>query len=173
MPDILGDANQLQQVFLNLILNAAAAMPHGGKLEMSPRVEEPRGRDYRGGHGCGIREENLDRIFDPFFTTKPVGQGTGLGLSVRYGIIEQHGGTIEVESELDRDSASRFGCRSEPATGIACGILEEERGVMSMATATQQNSLPPQRILVIDDETMIGMGIRRVFEPDGHEVRPV
>ena len=73
--------------------------------------------------GCGILPENLDKIFDPFFTTKPVGQGTGLGLSVSYGIIEQHGGSIEVESELARGST--FTIRLPVVPAGTHGILEE------------------------------------------------
>jgi two-component system NtrC family sensor kinase len=100
LPKILVDANQLNQVFINIILNAAQAMSGGGELTLTTGLDEARHqlfvrvRDT----GCGIPQENIKRIFDPFFTTKEQG-GTGLGLSVSYGIIENHGGTIEVESE--------------------------------------------------------------------------
>ncbi len=100
-PPIMGDAHHLQQVFLNLILNAIAAMPEGGTLRVRSHVPA----DAVGplcveiqDTGMGIPEDQIDRIFDPFYTTKAVGQGTGLGLSVSFNIIKEHHGTIEVES---------------------------------------------------------------------------
>ena len=102
LPYVLGNANLLQQVFLDLILNAYNAMPKGGKLTVSTLVNSDGEAEIRfTDTGCGIPGENLEYIFDPFFTTMPVGQGTGLGLSVSYGIIKQHGGSIEVESKVD------------------------------------------------------------------------
>ncbi|NQT09805.1 MAG: response regulator [Desulfobacteraceae bacterium] len=102
LPYVMGNANLLQQVFLNLILNAYNAMPEGGKLTLSTLVNPDGEVEIRfADTGCGIPEENLEYIFDPFFTSMPVGQGTGLGLSVSYGIIERHGGSIEVESTVD------------------------------------------------------------------------
>ena len=100
VPPVRGDADRLQQVFLNLFVNAADAMPDGGCLRVSlaspePGVVEVRVRDT----GEGIPEDVLPRVFDPFFTTKPRGQGTGLGLVVSRGIVLDHGGTIEVQSE--------------------------------------------------------------------------
>jgi signal transduction histidine kinase len=102
LPRLLGDKNQLQQVFLNLSLNALEAMPEGGLLRVETNVEHDRIRIVFADTGIGIKEQDLEQIFDPFFTTKPVGKGTGLGLSVSYGTIQQHGGSIEVESEEGR-----------------------------------------------------------------------
>lgn len=99
LPDIDGDVNQLQQVLVNLALNSSAAMPDGGTLSIRTFADGGLVLMRVADTGCGIKPEHLDKIFDPFFTTKPVGEGTGLGLSVSYGIVEQHGGTIEVESE--------------------------------------------------------------------------
>jgi two-component system, NtrC family, sensor kinase len=101
---ILGDKNQLQQVFLNLSLNACEAMEKGGTLSITTSFRDGNVIISFRDTGCGIKKEHLERIFDPFFTTKPVGKGTGLGLSVSYGIIEQHGGSIEVESEEGKGS---------------------------------------------------------------------
>jgi signal transduction histidine kinase/DNA-binding response OmpR family regulator len=99
LPPVLGDENQLQQVFLNIMLNAYQAMPNGGQLRIASRADGKEVQVIFADTGSGISQENLKRVFDPFFTTKEVGEGTGLGLSISYGIIEQHGGTIEVESE--------------------------------------------------------------------------
>lgn len=99
LPAICGDRNQLQQVLLNLSLNACAAMPQGGKLTISTLVADDKVLMKVTDTGCGIKKEDLDSIFEPFFTTQPVGKGTGLGLSVTYGIVEQHGGTLEVQSK--------------------------------------------------------------------------
>ncbi|MBN2361703.1 MAG: cache domain-containing protein [Deltaproteobacteria bacterium] len=98
LPKIEGDQNQIQQVLLNLCLNACEAMPSGGQLTIATLHEHDQVQVSLSDTGCGIKQELLDRIFEPFFTTKPVGKGTGLGLSVSYGIIHQHNGTIEVNS---------------------------------------------------------------------------
>ncbi|MDY7040143.1 MAG: response regulator [Chloroflexota bacterium] len=100
LPRVLADANQLQQVFVNIIVNARDAMPQGGTLRLTTRSLGNEVQIIFSDTGIGIPPEQVKRIFDPFFTTKEVGQGTGLGLSVSYGIIEQHGGSIEVESEV-------------------------------------------------------------------------
>jgi signal transduction histidine kinase len=100
LPPIRGEKKSLQQVFLNLFINAIQAMLDGGTLQISARPS-PDGRwmvtDVKD-TGVGIDPEHLSQIFDPFYTTKQVGRGTGLGLSVTYGIVEKHGGHIEVKS---------------------------------------------------------------------------
>ena len=95
-----GDFGQLRQVFVNLILNACDAMPEGGALSVTSRkIDEGRAIEISvADTGTGIAPENLSRIFDPFFTTKPM--GTGLGLSVVYGVVEKHGGSMKAQSRL-------------------------------------------------------------------------
>jgi PAS domain S-box-containing protein len=98
LPAAYGNASKLQQVFMNLVLNARDAMPAGGRLTINTRlVDTSLVVDFRD-TGSGIAPENIARIYDPFFTTKEVGQGTGLGLALSYGIIQEHGGRIFVES---------------------------------------------------------------------------
>jgi signal transduction histidine kinase len=96
---VKGNSGKLQQVFLNLFLNARDAMERGGILAV--KTWETNGTAHLdvADTGQGIAPENLARIYDPFFTTKAAKKGTGLGLSVTYGIIREHGGAIEVESE--------------------------------------------------------------------------
>jgi two-component system NtrC family sensor kinase len=109
LPPVLMDASQMQQVFLNLLVNAGEAMPSGGLLTIETRaINHAANETACGGieivirdNGMGIPQASIDKIFDPFFTSKDVGQGTGLGLAVSYGIIERHGGTISVESAPD------------------------------------------------------------------------
>jgi signal transduction histidine kinase len=98
IPPIMGSRDKLKQVFLNLIANAADAMPEGGRLHISTTIKEGAVRVVVRDTGIGIPPENRPRIFDAFFTTKGKVSGVGLGLSVSYGIISQHRGNIEVES---------------------------------------------------------------------------
>ena len=103
---IFGNAGKLQQVFTNLILNARDAMISGGKITLSTHANGNNQVDIAvTDTGEGISAENLSKIFDPFFTTKGVGNGTGLGLAVSYGIVQEHGGTIEAQSG---DSGTTF-----------------------------------------------------------------
>jgi two-component system NtrC family sensor kinase len=107
LPYVSGDEGQLQQAVIALATNAIDAMPAGGTLRFDAR-EETNGdgrtkvRVDVSDTGIGIPAENLAKIFDPFFTTKEVGRGTGLGLAVCYGIVTEHGGTLEVESVVGR-----------------------------------------------------------------------
>jgi hypothetical protein len=100
IPAIKGNSGKLQQVFLNLFLNARDAMTEGGTLTVRSRKQQDSVRIEVADTGHGIQPENLSRIFDPFFTTKAGRKGTGLGLSVSYGIVREHNGSIEVESQL-------------------------------------------------------------------------
>jgi PAS domain S-box-containing protein len=106
LPRVWANPELLQQVFTNLILNACNAMPQGGRLRVIVRSAGGAGVEITfGDSGCGIPQENLSRIFDPFFTTMPIGKGVGLGLAISHSIIQQHQGTIEVESQLGKGSA--------------------------------------------------------------------
>jgi two-component system NtrC family sensor kinase len=111
LPMITLDRNQMQSVFLNIIINALDATEPGGSITIATGIGVSASKpDQKGVEitctdtGCGIPSENLDKLFDPFFTTKEIGQGTGLGLAVSYGIIEGHGGTIWVQSKVGRGS---------------------------------------------------------------------
>jgi signal transduction histidine kinase len=100
IPVVRGDSRELQQVFLNLINNACAAMKKGGTLTIHSEFlqEENKAMILIQDTGHGIKKKYIDRIFEPFFTTKPEGEGTGLGLSVTYGIISKYGGIIDCKS---------------------------------------------------------------------------
>jgi PAS domain S-box-containing protein len=99
-PVVQGIEYKLQQVFLNLFLNARDAMPKGGWLTIATRAEGERAVVEVADTGSGIPEEQLSRIYDPFFSTKDIGKGTGLGLSITYGIVQEHGGTITCDSAV-------------------------------------------------------------------------
>jgi signal transduction histidine kinase len=107
LPAIHGNAGKLQQVFLNLILNARDAMLSGGTIELRSWAEGSGARIEVSDTGHGIAPENLHKIYDPFFTTKAARKGTGLGLSVTYGIIQEHGGSIEVFNRRDGGATFR------------------------------------------------------------------
>jgi two-component system NtrC family sensor kinase len=111
-----GNAGKLQQVFLNLFLNARDAMDGGGVLSVRTWAEESGARVDVSDTGHGISPEHIQRIYDPFFTTKGSRKGTGLGLAVTYGIIQEHKGSIEVSS---RQGGTRF--HLEPWSRTAVG----------------------------------------------------
>ena len=153
VPPILGDEARLGQVFLNLMVNAAQALPVGGAAE---HVIHVRAMTDRVGHaivevrdsGPGIPAVHLDRIFDRFFSTKPVGVGTGLGLWICQGIVSSLGGHIAVES--------RPGCGATFRVILPSAVSTEQESAPSIRcadTATRQDGL---RLLVIDDEIAIG-----------------
>jgi PAS domain S-box-containing protein len=105
LPDLLGSEDQLQQVFMNLVSNAAEAMePDGGRLTIETRhlLREDKLKISFSDTGAGIPEEDIPKLFEPFFTTKKKGKGVGLGLSVAYGIIQEHEGSIYVKSEVGK-----------------------------------------------------------------------
>ena len=92
--------SQLNQVFLNILVNAGHAIEQRGQITVATRAEGERVYIEISDTGKGIPEQHLARVFEPFFTTKPIGKGTGLGLSISYGIIKKHGGEIDVRSEV-------------------------------------------------------------------------
>ena len=106
---VSGIEHQLQQVFLNLFLNARDAMPSGGWLSVSTRIDGDRAVAEIADTGSGIPSAHLARIYDPFFTTKAIGRGTGLGLSITYGIVQEHAGSISCDSQVGQ--GTRFSIR--------------------------------------------------------------
>jgi two-component system NtrC family sensor kinase len=95
-------------VFLNLFLNARDAMPKGGWLTVATRAEDGTAVIEVADTGVGIPSDHLGRIYDPFFTTKPEGRGTGLGLSVTYGIVQEHGGSLTCDSQPGQGTRFRL-----------------------------------------------------------------
>jgi two-component system NtrC family sensor kinase len=107
LPPVYGNSGKLQQVFINLFLNARDAMPAGGKIEVQTAMTDSMVIVDVSDTGTGISEKDIKRIFDPFFTTKEIGKGTGLGLAVSYGIIQEHGGRIFVDSHCGKGTHFR------------------------------------------------------------------
>ena len=175
---IQADPGQMQQVLLNLALNARDAMPDGGTLTIRTRnakvfADDP--RDLAPGPyvvlsvedaGCGMTPAVTDRIFEPFFTTKGVGEGTGLGLSSAHGIIKQSGGHIEVASEAGEGSSFHSYLPALPAAARAADDEGHE--------TPQVLSQPPQgagrRILVVEDEAVVRTLLARTLERLGYVV---
>lgn len=160
VPPILGSASELREVFTNLILNAVDAMPQGGRLELSCRVNRDRVVAEVTDTGVGMTEKIRQNIFDPFFTTKGA-RGMGLGMSVVYGIVTRHGGKIDVETGLGRGT-----------TFILEFPVTKERYVPAAGTdgAALPQLLRPGRILVVDDEPDVAAVVKDVLATAGHEV---
>jgi signal transduction histidine kinase/ActR/RegA family two-component response regulator len=172
-PVIEADASQMQQVLMNLCVNARDAMPGGGELTITTtRLDAPDAflrsiPEARGGRfvrieiadtGIGIEKAIRGKIFDPFFTTKEKGKGTGLGLATVYGIVKNHNGFINVESEIG--SGTTFSVYIPAVDKVAAKVQENE----SRPQGGQET------ILVVDDEEMIRMLVRDILEEIGYNV---
>ena len=162
VPTVEASEHRLGQVFLNLLINAAQAIPEGradaNQVRAVTRTDD-RGRAVVEIHdtGCGIEPEHLGSIFEPFFTTKPAGVGTGLGLAICHGIVTGLGGEIRVESQPGRGSVFRV-------------ILPPARApTPEPADRPGPASAPRSRILVVDDEPLVGRAIQRILGA-AHEV---
>jgi signal transduction histidine kinase/ActR/RegA family two-component response regulator len=164
LPETMADPHQLQQVFLNLIVNAEQAMidAHGkGLLRLSTRLEPGKILVFFSDDGPGIPQENLRRIFEPFFTTKPVGKGTGLGLSICQGIIGEHGGRVDVVSTIGRGTTFII---ELPVQRWAPQPVPEP-GFTRVTTGSRK------RILVIEDEPQIRQLFEDVIRTAGYDVQ--
>ena len=164
LPQTVADGSQLQQVFLNIIINAETEMKlaHGrGNLLIKTETIDSTIRISFKDDGPGIARENLGKVFDPFFTTREVGSGTGLGLSLCHGIIAEHNGRIYVRSRLGRG-----------ATFIAelPIVVEDKQLELPESTAGEAERVAGARILVVDDEPAILQLLERVLTDEGHEV---
>jgi signal transduction histidine kinase len=165
LPPIHGNAPALGQVFLNLLVNAAQAIPEGNaeQNEISVTTRAAGGeivvevRDT----GVGIAPETLTHVFEPFFTTKPVGVGTGLGLFISHQTVTDHGGRLEIESQLDQGSLFRV---ILPCGPYAAATAPATAPVIVTAPAGRRG-----RVLIIDDEPAIGGAIRAGLR-DEHDV---
>jgi signal transduction histidine kinase/CheY-like chemotaxis protein len=166
---VLADAHQMQQVVLNLLVNAEQAIQQGrgrGRISVrTRRVSAMRMALEVSDDGPGIDPEIASRIFDPFFTTKPVGVGTGLGLSIVYGIVQEHGGEVTAETR--------------PGEGtdfvIELPMLATERGAEAAVPARPRDSRAPaaaggRKILVIEDEPTVAQLVVDVLREEGHQV---
>jgi len=167
LPRTMLDFHHIQQVLLNLINNAQHAMcavpDRPGELRVRTLHANGSIRIEVADNGTGVRPEIRDKIFDPFFTTKAEGEGTGLGLSVSYGIIREHGGRIRVDS---RDGEGSTFVIELPIVREREARADEQE----TAAAEQTDAVRPARILVVDDEPAILDLLIEVLEQAGHRV---
>ncbi|MGA3171197.1 MAG: PAS domain S-box protein [Chthoniobacteraceae bacterium] len=175
LPLVNADPGMIEQVIMNLSINARDAMPRGGRLEVNlDACEIDAGRAGQHGAtpgtfvrlvisdtGCGIAREQLPRIFEPFFTTKKVGEGTGLGLATAFGVVQQHQGWIEVESEVGRGTAFT----------VYLPALEAGAVASSPAAAVLKVRGGNEKILLVEDDETVRELTRHVLEKYGYVVR--
>jgi len=155
-----GDRNQLEQVVLNLVLNARDAMPDGGPLDVALRAVEGDAELVVRDAGAGIAPEHRDRVFEPFFTTRRSGQGTGLGLATVHGVVTSHGGDVSFESE--------------PGQGTTFRIRLPRSDAPAEPTSPSGRLLRPtrrgrgERVLVVEDEPAVAEVVREHLEDLGY-----
>lgn len=165
------DEHQLENALLNLVINARDAMPEGGQLIVRSRnvdIRAPQGVVSPGEYvqlsiednGCGMSADVIERAFDPFFTTKPIGQGTGLGLSMVYGFIKQAGGHVQIDSVEGR------GTRID--LYLPCRFKEAVRDVAEAGAAHSPRAVEGERVLVVEDEDAVRMLVIDVLRELGY-----
>jgi PAS domain S-box-containing protein len=159
-PIIQGSPAQLRELMTNLIFNAVDAMPTGGTIRLQVLTENGQGIIEVADSGVGMSAEVQERVFEPFFTTKGEG-GTGLGLAMVFGIVEQHRGQIDVRSAIGQGTTFRI---TLPLANEAVGD-----GVARVA-ASDGEPPHPLRVLVVDDEPMMTRAVARMLKPVGHAV---
>jgi PAS domain S-box-containing protein len=159
LPEILGQESDLRDAFTNLVLNAVDAMPSGGRLTFRSRmIDSHRAQVEVVDTGTGMDEATRSRCLELFFTTKGE-RGTGLGLAMVYGMVERHGGELQIESQPDLGTTMRLIFRiASTGSGTAADTL------------TQLRPAQPSRILAIDDDPIILKSLREILEQDGHSV---
>lgn len=175
VPAVYADACTLEQVIINLAVNARDAMPDGGQLTFSAEREtvcrEHVGEGCEPGEyiclsikdtGCGMDDATQARIFEPFFTTKPVGKGTGLGLATVYGIIKQHKGWIDLESDVGRGTTFRI--------YLPVNVQGEESVVILKTDSDTSTCHGDETILVVEDEELVGHFVQTVLEANQYKV---
>ncbi|MDB4955769.1 MAG: Blue-light-activated protein [Myxococcales bacterium] len=174
VPSVLADPGQIEQVVMNLVINARDAMPKGGRLTIETGAVEigtedaairrlPTGRYVVlavADTGIGMTPETQSRIFDPFFTTKEVGKGTGLGLAIVHGIVSQANGSITVDSEVGRGTTVR----------LYFPITDQTVTAPQVQTTSAPRVLPPITALVVDDETEVRTVAARILQEAGAHV---
>ena len=172
LPRLLADASALEQIVVNLVLNARDALPNGGRIDVRAglcefdRPGESGHPDARAGrfltlevsdNGAGIAPEVLPRIFEPFFTTKEVGKGTGLGLSTVYSLVQQHRGWVEVRTTLGQGTTFT----------VYQPVLENERPaaapVPRLSSEPPARQFPPIRVLAVDDDKIVRQILRIIL----------
>ena len=165
IPLITGDSEKLGQVFLNILMNAIQAISdknvEDNAIKVESKLEGSMVRVSITDTGCGMSLEDRKKIFDPFFTTRPVGSGTGLGLAISYEIVKQHGGKIEVQSELGK------GSRFDVYLPVGEGLRDEDSDDMPI-DEPGRGIFEKVRVLLVDDETNVLKAFKRVM-PKGIE----
>jgi two-component system cell cycle sensor histidine kinase/response regulator CckA len=174
LPTIPADSSMMEQIAMNLAVNARDAMPNGGRISISTSLETihrsgtPMDPESRHGefvcltfrdNGTGMDTQTLSRIFEPFFTTKPVGKGTGLGLSTVFGIVRQHQGWLDVESKLNQGTSFKI---YFPASSQAV-----EKTEVAVANSVPGGS---ETILVAEDEADLRQMMVQVLKIQGYNV---
>ena len=176
LPHVQADTGMMEQVILNLVINARDAMPEGGQLRVATEqvvLDEAHARANPGAcagefvcllvsdSGTGIAPEVLPRIFEPFFTTKDVGKGTGLGLATVYGIVRQHQGWIEVSSQVGEGSTFK----------VFLPAIPTPAGLAPAAEAEAEIRGGNETILLVEDEHTVRVTTRRLLESKGYRIR--
>ncbi len=172
---VRADAGAVEQILVNLVTNARDAMPQGGVLRLDMR-QVGLDEDYRATHpwarpgryvcisvsdtGTGMDEETRERVFEPFFTTKPVGIGTGLGLAMVYGLVKQHGGMVDVHSEVGEGTTVK----------LYFPLVDRDTAAVSHDEMAGELRGGTETILVVEDEKSIRRATRRILEKFGYNV---